>query len=241
MRVFLPLLPGLGEGGRGDEGPIKSSKHKMTNETQRYYLVRHGVTEWNRVMRFQGHTDVPLDAEGREQALKIGARIAALPEPPVAIYSSDLRRARDTAEAIAAPLGLTVSATPELRETYLGAWEGLNRAEIEARGDGVLLAGYIRDSLVHRPPDSETIEAVYNRMNRVWDEIRAKQHSGPVAIVGHGGSLRALICAALDAPLVSMQRFWLDNASLSILEEGLGAETRRHRVVLVNDTGHLRG
>ena len=136
--------------------------------------------------------------------------------------------------------GLTVSATPELRETCLGTWEGLNRAEIEARGEGELLAGYIRDSLVHRPPDSETVEAVYDRMNRAWDEIRAKQHPGPVAIVGHGGSLRALICAALDAPLVSMQRFWLDNASLSILEESRGAETERRRVLLVNDTGHLK-
>ena len=142
-----------------------------------------------------------------------------MPEPPVAIYSSDLKRARDTAEAIAAPLGLAVITTPELRETCLGAWEGLNRAEIEARGEGVLLAGYLRDSLVHRPPNSETLESVYERMNRAWDGVRAARHAGPVVITGHGGSLRALICAALDAPLASMQRFWLDNASLSILEE----------------------
>ena len=210
----------------------------MTLETQRYYLVRHGVTEWNKTMRFQGHSDIPLDVEGREQARKIGARIAALPQPPVAVYSSDLSRARDTAEAIAAPLGLTVVTTLELRETCLGAWEGLNRAEIEARGEGALLAGYSRDSLVHRPPDSETLEAVYDRMNRAWDEIRAR-HAGPTAIVGHGGSLRALLCAALDAPLPSMQRFWLDNASLSVLEESLGAETSRRRILLVNDTSHL--
>lgn len=211
----------------------------MTNPTYRYYLVRHGVTEWNRVMRFQGHSDIPLDAEGREQALKIGARIAALPEPPVAVYSSDLSRARDTAQAIAAPLGLTVNTTAALRETRLGAWEGLNRAEIEARGEGKLLAGYLRDSLTNRPPDSETLESVYDRMNRALDEIRAKHYPGPVVIVGHGGSLRALICAALAAPLASMQRFWLDNASLSLLEETPGAEMERRRVLLVNDTGHL--
>ena len=212
----------------------------MMARTQRYYLVRHGVTEWNRAMRFQGHTDIPLDSEGRQQALKIGARIAALPEPPVAVYASDLSRARNTAEAIAAPLGLTVVTTPELRETCLGAWEGLNRAEIEARGEGTLLAGYIRDSLVHRPPNSETLEAVYDRMNRVWDEIRAKNHPGPVVLVGHGGSLRALICAALAAPLASMQRLWLDNASLTLLEETLSAEVERRRVLLVNDTSHLK-
>ena len=213
----------------------------MTSRTQRYYLVRHGVTAWNRAMRFQGHSDIPLDAEGQEQALKIGARIAALLELPVAVYSSDLSRARDTAAAIAAPLGLPVNTTPELRETCLGAWEGLNRVEIEARGEGELLEGYIRDSLTNRPPDSETLEAVYDRMNRAWDEIRAAQHPGPVVIVGHGGSLRALICAALSAPLVSMQRFFLDNASLSVLEETVSAEGERRRVLLVNDTGHLGG
>ncbi len=208
-------------------------------QSQRYYLVRHGVTEWNRALRFQGHTDIPLDAEGRAQAAKIGARIARLPQPPVAVYSSDLSRARDTAAAIAAPLGLTVVATPELRETCLGAWEGLNRAEIEARGEGVLLAGYIRDSLTHRPPESETLEAVYARMNRAWDAIRAENHTGPVVIVGHGGSLRALLCAALDAPLPTMQRLWLDNASLSVIEDAVRPEAGRCRVLRVNDTSHL--
>ena len=211
----------------------------MKSQTHRYYLVRHGVTEWNRSMRFQGHTDIPLNVEGQAQALQIGARIAALPEPPVAVYSSDLSRARDTAEAIAAPLGLAVNTTPDLRETCLGEWEGLNREEIEARGEGKRLTGYIRDSLTNRPPGSETLESVYERMNRAWDEIRANAPPGPVVIVGHGGSLRALIAAALAAPLVSMQRFFLDNASLSIIEETVGAEIERRRVLLVNDTGHI--
>ena len=91
-------------------------------------------------MRFQGHTDVPLDAEGREAGVrKLGARIAALPQPPVAVYSSDLSRARDTAEAIAAPLGLTVVTTRRrCAKRVFGAWEGLNRDEIEARGEGEL-------------------------------------------------------------------------------------------------------
>ena len=248
-KLFVPPAPGSArpgngvaggkQAGNGAAGGIGPLSRAMTTEIQRYYLARHGVTDWNKAMRFQGHADIPLDAEGRQQAQKLGARLAALSAPPVAVYSSDLSRARDTAEAIAAPLGLTVVATPDLRETFLGAWEGLSRAEIEARGEGALLAAYQQDSLVNRPPNSEPLEAVWERMNRAWNEIRATKPGGPVAIVGHGGSLRTLICAALAAPISSMQRLWLDNASLSILEEGVGSEDDRKRIVLLNDTCHL--
>jgi len=77
----------------------------------RLYLIRHGITPWNRALRLQGHSDILLDAEGEAQARRIAARMASLPRPPQVIYSSDLTRARYTADAIAAPLGLTVQTT----------------------------------------------------------------------------------------------------------------------------------
>jgi broad specificity phosphatase PhoE len=209
--------------------------------TQRLYLVRHGVTIWNREQRMQGHTDIPLDDEGWEQARRIGARLAGAAHPPQAVWSSDLLRARQTAESIAAPLGLTVRTTALLRETMLGAWEGLTRAEIEARGEGEHLARYILDSHKHRPPGGETLEAAWERMLRAIGEIRAAHPAEDIAIVGHGGSLRVILCEALDAPLASMKRLWLDNASLSVIEEIRSPERCLRRVTLINDTSHLKG
>ena len=202
------------------------------------YLVRHGITEWNCVRRMQGHTDVPLNTEGRVQAALIGARLSAVAPRPTAIWSSDLARAVDTARAIAQPLGLKVQTTPLLRETMLGEWEGLTREEIIARGDSERLEAYLRDSLQASAAGSETLEAVWDRMLRGMDDIRQQCPEETIVIVGHGGSLRALICAALDAPL-SMRRLWLDNASLSAIEELQGDEEPMSRVLLINDTSHL--
>ena len=205
----------------------------------RLYIVRHGVTLWNREMRMQGHTDIPLDEEGKRQAELLAARLYACAHSPQWVYSSDLARARQTAESIARPLGLAVQTTPLLRETCLGDWEGLTRADIEARGDGQLLTDYLRDSHTFRPPGAETLEAVWERISRAVQAIRHDHPSGQVVIAGHGGSLRALLCEALDAPISSMRRLWLDNASLSIIDEvGLPGH-RIRRVTLINDTSHL--
>lgn len=210
-----------------------------SSEVLRIYIVRHGVTAWNREMRMQGHTDVALHEDGIAQAERLALRLKMSARPPEYIYSSDLARARDTAAAIARSLDLMVQTSQALRETRLGEWEGLTRTEIEARGDAELLANYLRDSHLHRPPGGETLEAVWERMNGVLDTIRRDHSGGSVAVVGHGGSLRALLCAALDAPITSMRHLWLDNASLSIIEESGSLNQRHRRVTLVNDTSHL--
>ena len=188
----------------------------------------------------QGQTDVPLGDLGREQAARIGARMARLALPPQIVWSSDLSRARTTAEAIAQPLGLTVRTLPELREIKFGEWEGLTREEILARGEGTLLANYRHDSLQHRPPGAETLQAVWDRMVAAMAIIRAESGDAErIAIVGHGGSLRVLICDALEAPITSMRHFFFENASLSILEELEGESGMFRRLLLFNDTLHL--
>jgi broad specificity phosphatase PhoE len=206
----------------------------------RLYIVRHGQTIWNEEGRMQGHTDVPLDAEGHRQAECIAARLAALPQPLQAVWSSDLQRARVTAEAIARRFNLPVQATPLLRETMLGDWEGLTRAEIVARGDKALLEAYDRDSFHNRPPNSEPLSHVWQRMLQVLQSIRAAFPSGgQVAVVGHGSSLRVLFCNALKAPMESMPRIWVDNASLSLIEEEPREPEPFARLLLLNDTSHL--
>ena len=190
-------------------------------------------------MRMQGHTDIPLNDEGLGQAARIAARLDANRPQLDAVWSSDLSRARHTAEAIAAPLRLPVRLSPLLREIMLGEWEGLNQEEIEARGDGELLAQYRNSPHAVRPPGGETLEGAWDRMMRARDEIRAAHPTGEVAVVGHGGTLRALLCAALDAPVASMLRFSLANTSLSVIEESRQPESRIWRVRCVNDISHL--
>ncbi|HLJ53501.1 MAG TPA: histidine phosphatase family protein [Chthonomonadaceae bacterium] len=211
----------------------------MKTETLRLFVVRHGITDWNRALRMQGHTDIPLNEEGRRQASRIAARLAALDAPLDAVWSSDLSRARDTAEAIAAPYGLPVRCTPLLREIMLGAWEGLSQTEIEARGDGELLQRYRDSPAGARPPGGETLEHAWDRMLRVRAEICAEFPEGQVVVVGHGGTLRALLAAALDAPVTSMLKFSLVNTSLSILEQTRNSHGSVWRIRSVNDTAHL--
>ena len=94
-------------------------------------LARHGETDWNRDLRVQGHSDTPLNETGRAQARELARSLAA--EPIHAIYASDLARARETAEIVAAARKLEVSSEPGLRERSFGSWEGLTRQEIDDR------------------------------------------------------------------------------------------------------------
>src|SRR3954463_7057704 len=102
----------------------------METSTLRLFIVRHGITDWNQTMRMQGQSDVPLNAEGRDQAARIAERLTALDSPIDAVWSSDLSRAMETAEAIAARFGLPIRVSSHLREIMLGEWEGMNQEEI---------------------------------------------------------------------------------------------------------------
>ncbi|MCX6381142.1 MAG: histidine phosphatase family protein [Armatimonadetes bacterium] len=209
--------------------------------SRQIYLIRHGITDWNRDSRMQGQTDIPLNEEGLEQARRIAERLANLSSPPQRIVSSDLSRARQTAETVAQRLNLCIETTPLLRETNLGDWEGLTHNEIIERGDAELFARYQENSFINRPPNAETLESAWERMVSALAQIKARYPSESIAIVGHGGSLRVLIYDALGAPVSSVNRIWLANASLSIIEERFreGKEIRRG-IALLNDTGHLQ-
>jgi probable phosphoglycerate mutase len=141
-------------------------------------LARHGETDWNREGRFQGHADPPLNGLGRRQAGELATRLAATPFD--AVYSSDLARARETAEILAASHGVPVVVDPGLREVDVGSWSGLTRAEIAERFPGA----------DHH--DGETREQHLARVLAAVERI-ARDHPGErILIVSHGGSLRAL-------------------------------------------------
>jgi broad specificity phosphatase PhoE len=134
-------------------------------------LVRHGETEWNRTRRFQGHADPPLNETGRGQARALAAELAG--ERIAFVYASDLARARETAEIIAAPHGLPVVVEPGLREIDVGSWMGLTREEVDGRAW-----------------DGETREAHSERVLGAILQIASRHEDGGVLIVTHGGSIR---------------------------------------------------
>ncbi len=141
-------------------------------------LARHGETDWNRDGRFQGWADPPLNARGREQARALAEQLRHTPFD--AVFSSDLRRARETADIVAEPHGIVVATDPGLREVDVGSWSGLTRPEIEAR-----FPGADRHDGETREQHLERVVATVERIAREWISRR-------ILIVSHGGSLRAL-------------------------------------------------
>ncbi|HSV73636.1 MAG TPA: histidine phosphatase family protein [Chthonomonadales bacterium] len=200
----------------------------------RIYLVRHGATVWNEEGRIQGHSDIPLSSDGVRQASRLAERLREAPLS--AVWSSDLQRALCTAEAIAAPHGLAVRATPLLRERMLGEWEGLTQAQIRARGERPVVTASRQDTVGEMPPGSEPMAEVWSRLLEARRAAVEASPDGEIALVGHGGSLRAILADTLGAGIEGMRRLWLDNASLSLIEH----EGDRAWVRFANDTGHLR-
>jgi len=196
------------------------------------YLVRHCETTFNAEGRIQGHLDAPLTRLGVRQAKMIARRLSG--ETFAAVYSSDLARARTTAEIIAAPHELPVWTTPLLREANLGVVQGLTREEVAERFPEALHI-WRREPASRRPPGAESLEEVVARCAEFL-EIIAREHGSDenILIAGHGGSLRGLVIALLGLPVSAYRLLHFYNASLSILETGSNPGIR-----LLNDTCHL--
>lgn len=160
-------------------------------------LWRHGRTAWNAARRFQGHSDIPLDDVGQAQAKLAAPMLASL--NPSKIVSSDLQRARDTAQALADHTGLPVHVDAELRETFAGGWEGLGREELQQRFGDELAAWAAGSNLA--PGGGERRSEVAERMTGAIDAALADVPSGGVlVVVTHGGSARAAIGSMLGLP-----------------------------------------
>lgn len=163
-------------------------------------LARHGETDWNREHRWQGHTDVPLNELGLQQARALADELEQ--EQIAAIYSSDLQRAFDTAKVVGERKGLDVTVDPGLRELDFGAWEGLTSDEVEEQFPGDLGRWREHGERSERR-GGETSEQLRERVLAVARRI-ANEHPGElVLVVSHGGPLRAL---ALHAEAIEQDR-----------------------------------
>lgn len=191
---------------------------------KRVVFWRHGRTRWNAQRRFQGQSDVELDAEGRIQTVTAAERVARL--DPTAIISSDLIRARVTADALATRTGLPVVEDSRLRETSGGSWEGLSRAEIEALQPGALAAWAAGSDL--RPGGGERRSEVALRMiAAVEDALDAVPDNSVLVVVSHGGSSRAAMATMLGLPVSHWGIFGvLANCGWSVLAETVGMAER---------------
>ena len=200
----------------------------------RWFIVRHGETEWNVMGRIQGHSDVPLSKNGREQAGNVARRLAKAPLDVV--YCSDLSRSRETARIIVGARDIPLHATPELRERYYGVFEGLTLEERRDKYPDMFAASLVKD-LDFAPTGGESPRATSVRMTDFVAGLRARHPDETVLIVGHGGSLRAAIIALMEFPLEANWRFVMSNCSLSVFDTYSDNAVLR----LYNDTSHLDG
>ena len=201
----------------------------------RWFLVRHGETDWNAAGRAQGQSQVPLNAAGRAQARALAARLRPLHFS--AAYASDLRRVTETAAPILHGRDLPLVTLPALREKSFGAWEGMTFAEVETHYPQRFAELFTNDGSF-APPEGESDRQLLQRVAAAVDRLREThgRDRGNLLLVAHGGSLCAAIVRLLGLSAASMWRFRLDNGGLSavtLYDDGGAA------LDLLNDTSHL--
>jgi broad specificity phosphatase PhoE len=206
----------------------------MNDEQQRttLILVRHGETEWNVERRVQGQVDSQLTARGRAQARRAAERLAEMNVR--AVYSSDAGRARETAELIAAPHGLTIALRPALRERSYGILEGKTMEEA-AREDTGWLDAWLADRLRLAPPEGETQPELSQRVMSALRDIVAAHAGEHVVVSTHGGPMKSAVFDILQIPISSWDRTWIPNGSITVLR----GTADRMQVAAFNDTCHL--
>ena len=199
----------------------------------KFYLVRHGETDWNRLGRFQGQSDTDLNARGLAQA-EDTAR-AAREWNLTAIYSSPLSRTMQVAEALTRQTGLPVAIREGLKEMALGELEGI-------QGEA-MRAGWPEVYDTWRDYPAEIVmpggESLAGLQGRAWEVVRklerAHSPADSLALISHNFAIRAICARLLGMPLANFHRMHLSLGSVSLFD----SEPRGRRLLYYNATGHL--
>jgi len=174
-------------------------------------VARHGETDDNREpIRVQGFRDTPLNDAGRAQAHELAEQMAG--ERLISLWSSDLRRARDTAEIVGRRIGLEPRLDPRLREANRGEWEGRLFIDI-AREDPEGYAAWLRAGDRFRFPGGESLAEQQARVVAAIDEVR-RSGKLPALVVCHGGSIRVLLCLQDPRGLDAFHEFEVPNVGV---------------------------
>jgi len=182
----------------------------------RIILIRHGETPWNAVRRLQGHIDIPLSEVGARQAVLLGRALAS--EKLDAIVSSDLGRALQTAQAVAAHHKLELLTDPALRERAYGVFEGLLYTEIAERYPIEFAEWQARDVdsiMPHGDRLAESFHQFYDRCTGAITRWASESPGKTIALVAHGGVLECAYRAANEIALDSPRDFQVKNASIN--------------------------
>jgi glucosyl-3-phosphoglycerate phosphatase len=178
-------------GGAAAPAEAPRGAERYHEQSIRLVLWRHGQTQWNVDGRFQGQSDIPLDAVGEQQAERAARLLAGL--RPDAIVSSDLVRAMATAAPLTRLTGLTVTTDKDLRERFGGLWEGLTDTEIRTR--------YPAEHAAWMPPGGESSAVVAERAGAALERIAAAMAPGTlVVVVSHGAAIRLGAARLLGFP-----------------------------------------
>ena len=189
------------------------------------YLLRHGEVVLAEARRFIGHLDVPLSARGEQQSRAQAARLAGA--TLTAVVTSDLERARRTGEIVGAPHGLVPVVVPSLREVAMGRWDGLTAEQIQER-EPAAFADWMARVGEFPFPGGESVADLLARAWPAFEAIVAAHEGEALAVVAHGGTNRALLCAALGLPLARLLALGQDYGALSVLARiGARWELRR--------------
>ena len=198
-------------------------------------VIRHGETDWNRQHRFQGQIDVPLNALGREQARRLGQRLAA--EPIDALIASDLQRARQTAQALVDAQGRIVQIEPLWREQGFGILEGLDVPTIRHQHAG-LWAQWLRHEADYSLPQGGESNTNFHARTLAALQALLAAHAGQrVVVVTHGGVLDMLWRSAHGLSLSGPRECEIPNTGINRLRWAGG----RLHIDVWADAAHLDG
>jgi len=199
-----------------------------------FYVIRHGETDWNLDGRWQGHADVPLNEVGQAQARRLAERLSASGPRFAAIYSSDLKRAWETACTLGAAIGLEPQPLAALREIDVGRWSGLNAAQVRSL-DGDTSARIQSGEDLARGGGERFVD-LYERVVAATEQLAARHAGATLALVTHGGAVRALLLhAARDKNGVNPYRIHIGNTAITVLSRDMTGWS----FDVVNDMAHL--
>jgi len=203
-------------------------------------LIRHGESKGNVQRKFSGFQDVNLTKKGIWQAERLAYRLKELPVDVV--YCSDLKRARHTAEIVFRSRGIDIISNSNLREMNFGIWEGYTFEEVMARyGNGYEIKSWLENIKEEiNIPQGESLVDLNNRvmteLNKILEEHKKTDKDKTIGLVSHGGTIRVILCNALNMELKYMWNIEQYSTALNIINY---YDYNKPVVTLINDTSHL--